>query len=316
MRHYTVKCALAAMLCGSTLLFTGCNTFEIDADALAEGIEDAWNDMDEAVEERAGEIAKDLESTPNRLEEDADADYSFGSFTLVNPNPLNTVMQAAASALLGGWGDLLVDAANAGRSLATRDFALKNINKDFNNNWVLLFNSLIYLDDDFVYSIETDEIMDNDFEFNAKQMAEILREHGQWNSGYSYGNMAESGTQTAAVESEETNNSAYGSSSVGLGSLPNGNFNYSGNFIYKGKKYPIAISFNNNNGNITNAVYKNLTYDTSIKMTASTGSGMLFSLTGKDNGKPITITINRMDGNNLYGVVNGNGMEMDVELSL
>lgn len=310
MKRYSKIFAIAACCAVTTL--PACNSFESDADTLAGGVKEAWGDMDDAVEKEAKGIAESLAENPGRLEKDADGMWISltDEFCLTNPNPFDDATQLAASMIFGDFGEAMVDVGNAARSLADKDYALKQINKHFNANWVALFNALIYLDGSFTYSLETDEILDNDFDFDVKEMVGMLRDRNVWSGGYTVGELDASNVDASAASDsgEEVSDSSI--------DLPGGSFSYTGDFIYNGKRYPVALSFRHSGGKISDAVYKNLTYGTTLDMTAVSGSGRMFTLSGTDNGTPLTIAIDRREGNNLYGKVTSGGIEMDVELHL
>lgn len=161
---------------GMGLLTAGCDEAAQQGDELVSGVEDAWNVAKEATEKAAQNILQEVASTPRKFGKDrydAEWDSSFDIFTLTDQ--IDTSSRAALSLFLGDFGDVVNDFDSFARDNLDKEDIEKRINKQFNTTWDMMLISVMALDGTFIYSIESDGLFDNDFEYNAEDIYKFLR---------------------------------------------------------------------------------------------------------------------------------------------
>ena len=175
-----IKTLLTGTLMAATAVtLTSCkDTVEGQSIIIATPLLDAWEDSEDLADAAAERIISEYEANPSLLMKGAEADYSSLGDTFTLTNPLDQVSRVAASLIFDEFGDMLNTIDDLSRISKTKDDARKEIKSKFNGNWAALFCALIYLDGEFEYAYETDQLVDNSFDFNAKEMYSILSDKG------------------------------------------------------------------------------------------------------------------------------------------
>lgn len=93
-------------------------------------------------------------------------------------------------------------------------------------------------------------------------------------------------------------------------------YRFSGDFLYKDRKWPIAVTFiekDNNPGVIRTAQYKNISAKAELKLAVVVGECEI-RMTSNDNGKNFDIHLTDADADNLYGTARWGDTETKVVL--
>ena len=79
---------------------------------------------------------------------------------------------------------------------------------------------------------------------------------------------------------------------------------WNGNFIIRGKHYPVRLSFSDNNGALSNCVYTNVGQGGQLKMQGNK-SGSAYTFTGNDGTYPLIITVSETSAGHFEGTATG-----------
>ncbi|MDE6395793.1 MAG: hypothetical protein K2K84_00810 [Muribaculaceae bacterium] len=157
-----------------------------EKDNLMDAIVDAWDVIEDDIEESSEDALKDYEDNPSLLF-DGDCETSYNSFAdiFTLKIPINRKGRAAIGLLFGNdaanFLSLLDDTGTSSRSKSD----VKNlILKHFNSSWARMFVALIILDGEFDYDFETDDLLDASYEFDSKDLFKILNEKEYFSGGY------------------------------------------------------------------------------------------------------------------------------------
>lgn len=239
-----------------------------EVDNLTGVIEDAWDNIEDEIEESAEEALEDFADNPEKLYKgDCETDYiSFGSiFTL--KIPIDYKSRAAIGLLFGSdAAELLSLVEDSKRNSKSKSEVKELILKHFNSSWAGLMTALIVVDGEFDYDFETDDFMDASYDFDSKALYKIMNEKGYFNGGF--GDKIPS-----ADEPKEVSNGQ---------NIDSGHKTVHGNVVTSnGKKYPFRIEFDINNKYISNAKYFNPAYSTTVSFNTADIVEGEYHFTGK-----------------------------------
>lgn len=164
-------------------LLSACSEVDLQSDELVTGLEDAWNETEDPVRNFATAYLKSAAQNPKVFgEKNYQAEWNeyLDEFTLTWP--VDWAQNAELSFFFGDFGKDLNDIYNYCRENMDKDAAIRIINRKFNDTWATMMISLILVDGRFEYVVETDGWDDNDFEFDADEMADILTQQGYFTS--------------------------------------------------------------------------------------------------------------------------------------
>lgn len=153
---------------------------------LTNSVESAWDDMDNGIEKSAEEACTEFADNPHLLiDNDCSAEYStfFDDFTLTIPFDNKTY--AAIGLIFGSdAANFLSTIDNFNRGTRSKEDVKKLILKNFNSKWASLMAALIVLDGKFTYEFETENWIDNSFDFDSKALYKVLNDKDYFNGGY------------------------------------------------------------------------------------------------------------------------------------
>ncbi len=177
-------------LCPVFMTLQSCDAYTMQVESLISAIPDAWDDSEDAMKEHAAEVLQECAADPDMLAKDTQGEYDsfLDCFTLTKP--LNQIGRAVSSAILGGIGDMVnaLDAAEIENM--TKKKATGYINKNYNNNWTILFAALCASEGEFNLTYETDSFSDKEFEYTPAEMLKIMNEHVSLTNAYELRNDA------------------------------------------------------------------------------------------------------------------------------
>lgn len=174
-----LKFSLLAAVTVMLTVLTGCSNAKMQTSDLTSGLEDAWDDAEEVIENDAEEYLDNATGNPavfGKKSYEADWNGTLDIFSLTYSADLGS--KAAMSLFFGDFGEGIYDLAEASVRMSDKDSARKIINKSFNDSWASLMLALIAVDGTLEYGFATDDFNNKDFEFDSKEMLHFLRDHG------------------------------------------------------------------------------------------------------------------------------------------
>lgn len=145
----------------------------------------AWNDVDDAISDKASELCKSYASDPQSLYSGSEADFIslLDNFTLTIP--LDRTTHLAAGLIFGDdAADFMSTVDTYSRNKKNKQDAKKDLLDHFNGSWATLMTSLIILDGELSYELETDDLLNPSFDFDSKNLYEILNDKEYFNGVY------------------------------------------------------------------------------------------------------------------------------------
>lgn len=176
------KTALLASAISCLSIISSCANDNVN---LTDAVEAAWNEIEDAIDDKAEEYCKSYADNPQSLYSGCEADFIplIDNFTLTIP--LDRTTHLATGLIFGDdAADFVSSMDNYSRSNKSRQDVEKDIMKHFNGSWAALMISLIILDGDLSYELETDDLLNPSFDFDRKALYDILNGKEYFNGAY------------------------------------------------------------------------------------------------------------------------------------
>ena len=148
-------------------------------------VESAWNDIEDAIDDKAEEYCKSFANNPQSLYKGCNADFIplIDNFNLTIP--LDRTTHLAAGLIFGDdAGDFVSSIDNFNRNNKSKQDVKKDLIKHFNGSLATLMTSLIILDGELSYELETDDLLNPSFDFDKNDLYEILNDKEYFNAAY------------------------------------------------------------------------------------------------------------------------------------
>ena len=152
---------------------------------LTNAVESAWNDLEDAIDDKAEEYCKSLANNPQSLYNGSEADFIPLIYNFTITIPLDRTTHLATGLIFGDdAADFVSSMDNYSRNNKSKQDIKEDLLKHFNGSWATLMTSLIILGGELSYELETDDILNPSFDFDRKALYDILNDKEYFDGGY------------------------------------------------------------------------------------------------------------------------------------
>lgn len=180
MRSFKITILFVSIL--SPMIISSCAG---DNEILLTAGESAWDEIEDAIEDKSKEYCKSFADDPQSLYSGCEADFipMIDNFTITIP--LDRKSHLAAGLIFGeDAADFVSSMDNYNRNKKSKQDVKKDLLNHFNSSWATLMTSLIILDGELTYELETDDLLNPSFDFDPKSLYDILNDKEYFNGAY------------------------------------------------------------------------------------------------------------------------------------